>query len=570
MIARIWKQMDDTSNPYSFSTWCRETLVEFTQLNAEKQVFGGFLIAVLLTACVQLIEFTGGLPSVFEHLIYFPLIFAGLLLGPRIGALGGFVTGLMLTPLFFPTELIDQESTLIDWPVRLLMLTLLPLITGLISRSVQQLHHLESKAKKTFQGTALPNHEALLDQINEWSKQNSAPTDALMDIINLRLSNIDKLRNQVGQQKADRIVAELAKQLKEALGQSAEVGQTATNELVGLHANTEHSREELQEKLQQILSQPIVIDGSEFRLDTTAGVLRVKRENAKDKANMVIHDAQQHSYKAAENNQTFSFLDHDNDLVEDHDEPLSKQLLSAIDSENIKLYYQPRLNTNSGYFSVIEAIVRWKDNQRGYLSPEDFKPLIEEASLAKQFTGWMIKTAFNDVTEWMRNDFIVRLSLHITLNDILEPAILNVVAKSLNKTKFPPSSLSLEVSERSLVRISEQSKIYLKKLRSMGVTIIADQFGEGQLTLQSIFVLPVDAIKLSENLVLKATSNSDKKRTLISMIKMARSRGLKTIATGVDNRAKLLLLKHIGCDELQGSILSKPTAKDDIPWARIR
>lgn len=562
--------MDDTSNPYSFSTWCRETLVEFTQLNAEKQVFGGFLIAVLLTACVQLIEFTGGLPSVFEHLIYFPLIFAGLLLGPRIGALGGFVTGLMLTPLFFPTELIDQESTLIDWPVRLLMLTLLPLITGLISRSVQQLHHLESKAKKTFQGTALPNHEALLDQINEWSKQNSAPTDALMDIINLRLSNIDKLRNQVGQQKADRIVAELAKQLKEALGQSAEVGQTATNELVGLHANTEHSREELQEKLQQLLSQPIVIDGSEFRLDTTAGVLRVKRENAKDKANMVIHDAQQHSYKAAENNQTFSFLDHDNDLVEDHDEPLSKQLLSAIDSENIKLYYQPRLNTNSGYFSVIEAIVRWKDNQRGYLSPEDFKPLIEEASLAKQFTGWMIKTAFNDVTEWMRNDFIVRLSLHITLNDILEPAILNAVAKSLNKTKFPPSSLSLEVSERSLVRISEQSKIYLKKLRSMGVTIIADQFGEGQLTLQSIFVLPVDAIKLSENLVLKATSNSDKKRTLISMIKMARSRGLKTIATGVDNRAKLLLLKHIGCDELQGSILSKPTAKDDIPWARIR
>ena len=112
--------------------------------------------------------------------------------------------------------------------------------------------------------------------------------------------------------------------------------------------------------------------------------------------------------------------------------------------------------------------------------------------------------------------------------------------------------------------------MYLKKLRSMGVTVIADQFGEGQLTLQSIFVLPVDAIKLSENLVLQATSNSDKKRTLISMIKMARSRGLKTIATGVDNRAKLLLLKHLGCDELQGSILSKPTAKDDIPWARIR
>lgn len=562
--------MDDTSNPYSFSTWCRETLVEFTELNAEKQVFSGFLIAVLITACIQLIEYTGGLPSVFEHLIYLPLIFAGLLLGPRIGALGGFVTGISLTPLFFPVELIDQSSTITDWPVRLLALTLTPLISGLISRSVQQLHHLENKAKKTFHGTALPNHDALLEQLNAWSENNTVPENALMDIINLRLGNIDKLRNQVGQQKADKIVAELAKQLKQALGASAEVGQTATNELVGLHANTENSREELQEKLQKLLSQPIIIDGTEFRLDTTAGVLRVKRENTKDKANMVIHDAQQHGYEAAENKQAFSFLDHDNDLVDDQDEPLSKQLLEAINSETVKLYYQPRLNTNTGYFSVIEAIVRWRDNQRGYLSTEDFKPLIEEPSLAKQFTGWIIKTAFNDVAEWMRKDFVVRLSLHITLNDVLEPAVLNAVAKALNKTKFPPSSLSLEVSERSLVRVSEQAKTYLKKLRSMGVTIIADQFGEGQLTLQSIFVLPVDAIKLSENLVMKATSNSDKKRTLISMIKMARSRGLKTIATGVDNRAKLLLLKHIGCDELQGSILSKPTAKDDIPWARIR
>ena len=118
--------------------------------------------------------------------------------------------------------------------------------------------------------------------------------------------------------------------------------------------------------------------------------------------------------------------------------------------------------------------------------------------------------------------------------------------------------------------LSDKSKRYLERLRSVGCNVIASHFGEGRSTIQSLFVLPVDAVKLSEELVQKATSHSDKKRELASMVKMARARGLTTIATGINDRAKLLLLKQIGCEELQGSILSKSLKKADIPWARIR
>lgn len=277
-----------------------------------------------------------------------------------------------------------------------------------------------------------------------------------------------------------------------------------------------------------------------------------------------------HAFEAREQNKNFSFLERDDAIESISDVSFSRQLTEAIESNDIRLYYQPRLNANTGYFSVLEAIVKWTDPKRGDMTADEFRPLIEEAALTEQFTSWMVKKAFEDIREWQKNSFVVRVSLHITLNDIVEPNVLNAVARELQESKFPPRDFSLEVSEKSLMRISDKAKRYLEKLRGIGVNIIADHFGEGASTIQSLFVLPVDAVKLSEDLVKKATSNSDKKRALSSMVKMARSRGLKTIATGVDDRSKLLLLKQIGCEELQGAILSKAQPKDEIPWARIR
>ena len=204
------------------------------------------------------------------------------------------------------------------------------------------------------------------------------------------------------------------------------------------------------------------------------------------------------------------------------------------------------------------------------MSLEEFKPMIEEASLTQQFTSWIIQRTFKDLRVWQKQKVTVRVAINVTINDIVDPLVLNVLAHELQETKFPAQNINIEVSERALMSLSDKSKRYLERLRSIGCNVIASHFGEGRSTIQSLFVLPVDAVKLSEELVQKATSHSDQKRELASMVKMARARGLTTIATGINDRAKLLLLKQIGCEELQGSILSKSLKKSEIPWARIR
>lgn len=562
--------MAKIDDPYSFAAWCRESLADFTKLNAEKQVFFGFVLAIFIAAIIKVIDVTGGLPSVYEHFIYLPLFFAGLLLGPRIGALGGFVCGLALSPLSLPDDAIADSEIGVGWLVRLLILTLLPTIAGLIANSVRELVAMEKKAKHTYQGTELPNMAAFVEQLKQIGADESGNANDLVDIFNFKLQNLERIQHQIGTERTEKLMRQLAEQLKKMIGDSAHIGQTSQNELVGVSTDTKHSHQELEAKLKKLLQRPIVIDGVSYNLDSATGVLRTNKGNIKERAEEVVEQAQHHAFEAREQKKSFSFLEDDDAINSISDASFSRQLTDAIERNDIKLYYQPRLNANTGYFSVLEVVVKWTDPKRGDMSPDDFRPLIEEAALTEQFTCWMVKKAFEDIRYWHKNEFVVRVSLHITLNDVIEPGVLNVVARELQDSKFPARDFSLEVSEKALMRISDKAKRYLEKLRSIGVNVIADHFGEGASTIQSLFVLPVDAVKLSEDLVRKATSNSDKKRALLSMVKMARSRGLKTIATGVDDRSKLLLLRQIGCEELQGSILSKPQSKDDIPWARIR
>jgi EAL domain-containing protein (putative c-di-GMP-specific phosphodiesterase class I)/GGDEF domain-containing protein len=562
--------MPNQSDPYSFTSWCRESLVNFTKMNAEKQVFIGFVLAIVIAALIRLIEMTGGIPSLFEHLLYFPLVFAGLLLGPRIGALAGLMCGFLLSPLSFSDSMISANEITGGWVLRLLAYTAIATIAGIIAQVVQDLVAAEKSAKFKYQGTDLPNINALLEQLKTLGQESDGNANELVDIFNFRLQNMEKIQQQIGTEKANELVKQMAMQLKKLLGDQLHVGQTSKNELVGVSADADANTKQLQEKIESFLSKPIVVDGVSYQMDSSAGVLRVSKDKLKEDHEKVFDEAQSHAYNAFQKNKQFSFLEQNDAIDQIEEVTFSRQFSEAMKNNDVQLYYQPRLNTNTGYFSVLEISAKWVHPKRGDMSLEEFKPMIEEASLTQQFTSWIIQRTFKDLRTWQKQKVIVRVSINITINDVVDPIVLNVLAHELQETKFPARNVYIEVSERALMSLSDKPKRYLERLRSVGCNVIAANFGEGRSTIQSLFVLPVDAVKLSEELVQKATSHSDKKRELASMVKMARARGLTTIATGINDRAKLLLLKQIGCEELQGSILSKSLKKADIPWARIR
>lgn len=560
-------KLDDS---YTFTSWFRKSLVNFTQMTAEIQVFIGFVLTVLIAAIIQIIEITGGLPSIFEHLLYFPLFFAGLLLGARIGALAGVMCGILLSPLSFTDSLINGNDIVGGWVLRTVAYTLVATMAGMVAKTIKELSGAEQAAKFKYQGTDLPNIHSLLKQLETIGHRKDSSPDDLVDIFNFRMQNMDTLQQQVGTDKANELVKQMAIQLKKLLGDQLHVGQTSRNELVGVRSEAEEDSKELKQKIESFLEQPIVIDGVSYLMDSTAGVLRVKNEQVKKDHQKVFDQAQSHAFNAFQKKQQFAFLEQSEAFDQIEEVTFSRQFSEAMKSNDIQLYYQPRLNASSGYFSVLEVSAIWIHPKRGNLSLEEFKPMIEEASLTQQFTSWVIQRTFKDLRIWQKQKVTVRVAINVTINNMIDPLVLNVLAHELKATKFPAKNINIEVSEQSLMSLSDKSKHYLESLRSIGCNVIASHFGEGHSTIQSLFVLPVDAVKFSEELVQKATSHSDQKRELASIIKMARARGLTTIATNINDRAKLLLLKQIGCEELQGSILSQSLKKSEIPWARIR
>jgi len=394
--------MAKLGNPYSFASWCKESLVNFTKMNAEKQVFVGFLLAVLIAVIIRIIEVTGGLPSLYEHLLYFPLVFTGLLLGSRIGALAGIMCGIMLSPFSFSDSLISSNEITGGWVLRLIAYTLIATLAGVISRAIQDLSGAEKNAKFKYQGTELPNLNALLEQLkNIGQNQKGSPHD-LIDIFNFRLQNMEKIQQQVGTEKANELVKQMAVQLKKLLGDQVHVGQTSKNELVGVQTETQENPQELQQKVESFLEKPIVVDGVSYQMDSAAGVLRVKKEQLKEDPQKVFDEAQSHALNALQKKQQFSFLEQNEAIDQIEEVTFSRQFREAMSNNDIQLYYQPRLNTNSGYFSVLEISAKWVHPKRGSMSLEEFKPMIEEASLTQQFTSWIIQRTFKDLQVWQK------------------------------------------------------------------------------------------------------------------------------------------------------------------------
>ncbi len=241
---------------------------------------------------------------------------------------------------------------------------------------------------------------------------------------------------------------------------------------------------------------------------------------------------------------------------------LTNELRRAVAERGFSLQYQPKLNLQSGMVDGVEALLRWF-GEREPVPPNVFVPLLESSGLIHEVGGWVICQAMVETTAWTAGGEF-RVAANVSPLQLNHEDFADRVLGSLGDLGADPRRLELEVTESSLMADPRRGSASLSKLRAAGISIAIDDFGTGHSSLRMLAGLPIDVLKIDGSFVRDLPTNRNHRLIVQTTIGLARSLGLKTVAEGVETEEQLDLLRDLGCDAVQGYLVSRPTSAADL------
>lgn len=239
---------------------------------------------------------------------------------------------------------------------------------------------------------------------------------------------------------------------------------------------------------------------------------------------------------------------------------LETDLRHAIERFEFELYYQPAIHLNSGRVSTMEALVRWRQADRGIVSPIEFIPLAEETGLIVPIGHWVLHEACRQAALWQEQfgSGAPTISVNLSARQLLHETIVADVAEALKTHNIPPQMLTLEITETFAVEDAEANRSTLENLKSLGVRLAIDDFGSGYSSLGYLRELPVDVLKIDRGFV-KALGGARGDTLIVSAVTdLAHKLGMVVVAEGIEDLELLNRVRDLGCDVGQGYYFAKP------------
>ncbi|MGA7498086.1 MAG: EAL domain-containing protein, partial [Isosphaeraceae bacterium] len=245
------------------------------------------------------------------------------------------------------------------------------------------------------------------------------------------------------------------------------------------------------------------------------------------------------------------------------------ELRKAIETDQLLLYFQPKIDLRTMRVDGVEALVRWPHPRRGLLAPDETIPVAEQSGLMKALTLWVLDAAVRQSCEWHRAGIELDMAVNLPPDTLVDRDFLQVLARKEEAADLVTARLILEITEATLVSQPERSRVALDQIHEMGVRISIDDFGTGYSSLAYLNELPVDELKIDQGLVRGMAAN-DRGECIVRMIvELGHNLGLQVVAEGVEGREDLESLIGLGCDHAQGFFFSQPLPRREFEtWYR--
>ncbi len=409
--------------------------------------------------------------------------------------------------------------------------------------------------------TGLPNSRLFNKTASELASSNEKKP---MAFLFLDLDRFKFINDMLGHSAGNYILKAVTNRILPLLKEEEIMSRIGGDEFILLLPNT--SREKANHMAKRILKElekPFIYEGNELFITSSIGISMYPIDS--DKIENVIKNADMAMYRAKEqgrNNHQFYTSDM-NDSIQRR-AVLEKGMRQALELNEFTLFYQPKVDLNTGMITGTEALIRWFHPQLGMISPLEFIPLAEETGLIVSIGEWVLRTACKQNREWQKSGLSeMGVSINLSPRQFQQANLVDLVREVLNDTGLDPQYLELEITE-SIAMYNEDYVIdKLQALKDLGVKIAIDDFGTGYSSLSYLKRFPFHTLKIDQSFVRDIETDSDDTKIINTIIAMAHNLRVNIIAEGVETDKQLQFLQQQKCNEVQGYLFSKPLSVED-------
>lgn len=414
--------------------------------------------------------------------------------------------------------------------------------------------------------TGLENRRLFKDRL-EQSLKHIRRTRKMLGLLFLDLDQFKRINDTLGHDVGDELLCTVAARLKQCVREEDIVARLGGDEFTLLLSDINQSEDAalVARKILAALTEPIQLSTQKVTVSASIGITIAPEDSMN--ASVLMRNADLAMYQAKEQGRdNFQFFTDDMNIESLARMALENDLRSAINNNELVVFFQPQINMLTQEVCGYEALVRWQHEQAEMISPERFIPVAEETGLIMPLGEQVLRQACQHMKVILDSHIQhgQTVAVNLSARQFRDMNLINQVHSILEETGLPPQHLELEITESMLMGNMEQAIGTLQALKRLGVTVTIDDFGTGYSSLNYLTRLPVDKLKVDRSFIANLPDNPEHIAIATAIIAMAQRLGLQVVAEGVETEQQARFLRQHQCFLVQGYLFAEPVPAESI------
>lgn len=380
----------------------------------------------------------------------------------------------------------------------------------------------------------------------------------LLDVDGFKLVN-----DGLGHFWGDALLVQIGNRLREVLRENDTLARIGGDEFAVLLREMDSEAEALvvAKKLLWSFEQPFTLNQQSVQVSASCGLALYPHDASGSEDLLRFADMAMYQAKRA-GRATYAYYSAEMDRVAQQERAIQSRLKKALQRGQLTLHYQPQVQMGTRRIVGAEALLRWRDDELGDVSPARFIPVAENSGLIHALSDWVLETTCRQIATWESMGMPLRVAVNFSAQQFKRTDLLREVEDVLRRTGASSHLLEIEITETAAMASPEEARTQIRGLKALGCDVTLDDFGTGYSSLGYLKKLPVSQLKIDREFVNGIPHDEDDARITKSVIALAHSFGMSVVAEGIETVEQEAFLRRLGCETWQGWLFSKAVAPE--------